>query len=77
MKVRVSDDFSDSRIGTLAHRHHVRTFSGIEIVLKDIEAGLVGLGLGKIGQIRLRVSRERFRGAQKHRWLSGRGQDIL
>ena len=76
MSVRVSSAFSDSSVRTLAHRHRVRTFRMV-FILEIICAGLEVWGLGKICQTRLRVSRERFRSAHKHVWLSGRGQKIF
>ena len=76
MNVIASSAFSDSGVRTLAHRHRVRTFR-IVFILEINGAGLEVWGLGKICQTRLRVSRERFRSAHEHIWLSGRDQKIF
>ena len=63
MNVRVSNDFSNSTIRTLAHRCNVRTVFRVGIILEDIRAGVVSLGLGIMCKVELRVSRGEVRSA--------------
>ena len=71
MTIRFSNNVGDSSSRALAHRLSVRTFSRTGVILKDIRARFVALGIGKGCNIWLVVSRKRFRGAHRHRLLIG------